>query len=117
MTPCYKKFTLALPGESSGHQNNLRLSNRSSDDSSTWVYPEVCRFCKKGRLSHRGRKVGLAKLEMKEAELLIKRRAREKDPELFYEIEHLDLIANNFWFHEHCRKDFARPKKSSNSGS
>ena len=24
MSPCYKKFTLILAGESSGHQNNLR---------------------------------------------------------------------------------------------
>ena len=37
---------------------------------------------------------------MKEEELLIKQKAREKDPELFYETEHLDLIAKNFWFHE-----------------
>ena len=117
MTPCYKKFTLILAGESSGHQNNLRLSKRSLDGNSPWVYPDVCRFCKKGRVSYRGKKVDLAKLEKKEAELLIKRRAREKDPELFYEIEHLDLIAKNFWFHEHCRKDFTRPKKSSNSVS
>ena len=52
---------------------------------------------------------------MKEPELLIKQRAQEKDPELFYEIEHyLDLVTKNFWFHEHCRKDFTRPKKSSN---
>ena len=116
-TPCYEKFTLILAGESSGHQNNLRLSKRSSDGNSTWVYPEVCRFCKNGRVSYRGKKVGLAKPEMKEAELLIKQRAQEKDPELFYEIKHLDLIAKNFWFHEHCRKDFARPKKSSNSVS
>ena len=65
-------------------------------------------------MSYRGKKVGLAELKMKEAELFIKQRAREKDPELFYEIKHLDLIAKNFWFHEHCRKDFARPKKSSN---
>ena len=93
MTPCYKKFTLILTAELSGHQNNLQLSKRSSDGNSTWVYPEVCRFCKKGRVSYRGKKVGLAKLEMKEAQLLIKRRAREKDPELFYEIEHLHLIA------------------------
>ena len=65
-------------------------------------------------VSSRGKKVGLEKLEMKEAELLIKQRAREKEPELFYEIEHLDLIAKNFRFHEHCRKDFTRPNKSSN---
>ena len=45
---------------------------------------------------------------MKEAELLIKQRAREKDQELVYEIEHLDLDAKNFWFHEHCRKNFTR---------
>ena len=58
--------------------------------------------------------MGLEKLQMKEAELLLKQRAREKEPEVFYEIEHLDLIAKYFWFHEHCRKDFARPKESSN---
>ena len=90
------------------------MSKRSSDGNSTWLYLEVCRFCEKRRVSHRG-KQSLAKLEMKEAELLIKQRAREKDPELFYEAEHLDLITKNFWFHEHCRKDFTRPKKSSNS--
>ena len=67
MTPCYKKFTLILAGESSGHQNSLRLSKRSLDGNSTWVYAEVCRFCKKGHMSYRGKKVGLAKLEMKEA--------------------------------------------------
>ena len=117
MTPCYKNFTLILAGESSGDQNNLQLSKRSLDGNSTWVYPEVCHFCKKGRMSYRGKKVGLAELEMKEAELFIKQRPREKDPELFYEIKHLDLIAKNFWFHEHCRKDFTRPKKSSNSVS
>ena len=111
MTPCYKKLALILAGESSGH---LRLSKRSLDDNSTWVYLEVCLFCKKGRMSYREKKVGLPKLEMKEAELLIKQRARENDPELFYEIDHLDLIAKNLWFHEHCRKDFIRPKKSSN---
>ena len=107
MIPCYKKFTLILAGESSGHQCNLQLSKRSSDGNSTCGYPEVCRFCKKGRVSYRGKKVGLAKLEMKEAELLIKQRAREKETELFYEIE-------NFMnrFHEHYRKDFTRPKKA-----
>ena len=31
MTPCYKKSTLILAGESSGDQNNLRLSKRSLD--------------------------------------------------------------------------------------
>ena len=96
MTPYYKKFTLILAGESSGHQNNLRLSKRNLDGNSTWVYPEVCHFCRKGRMSYRAKKVGLAKLEMEEAELLIKQRAQEKNPELFYEIEHLDLIAKNF---------------------
>ena len=120
MTPCCKKFTLILAGESSGHLNNQRLSKRSSDGNSTWVYPEVCRFCNKwchieGCVSYRGKKVGLAKMEMKEAKLLIKWRARKKDQELFYEIKCLDLIVKNFWFHEHCRKDFTRPKKSSNS--
>ena len=68
-------------------------------------------------MSYRGKKVALAELEMKEVELFIKQRAREKDPELFYEIKHLDLVAKNFWVHEHCRKDFTRPKKSSNSVS
>ena len=47
-------------------------------------------------MSYRGKKVALAELEMKEVELFIKQRAREKDPELFYEIKHLDLVAKNF---------------------
>ena len=50
MTQCYEKFTLILTGESSGEQGNLRLSKRSSDGNSTWLSPEVCRFCKKGRI-------------------------------------------------------------------
>ena len=50
--------------------------------------------------------MGLENLEI--VELLIKRRAQEKDSEPFYEIEHLDLIAKNFWIH--CRKDFTGGK-------
>ena len=91
MTPCYKNFTLILAGQSSGEQSNLRLSKKGSDGHSTSVYQEVCRFCKKERISYyqaswsyRGKKVGLAKLGMKEAELLIKQRAREKGPDFFY---------------------------------
>ena len=83
MTPCYKKFTLILAGKSSRHQNNLRFSKISLDGNSTWVYPEVCHVCKKGRMSYKGKKVGLAKLEMKVAELLIKQRAPVKDRGLF----------------------------------
>ena len=49
LTPCYKKFLLILAGELSREQSNLRLSKRISDGISTWVYPEVCRFCIKGR--------------------------------------------------------------------
>ena len=71
VTRCYKKCTLILTGESSGHQNNLWFSKRSSDGNSTWVYPEVCCFCNKwchieGCVSYRGKKVGLAKMEMKD---------------------------------------------------
>ena len=65
-------------------------------------------------VSYRGKKVGLEKLEGKEAELLIKERARGKDSERFYKIEHLDLIARNYWFHYPCRKNFTRSKTSSN---
>ena len=84
----YEKFPLILTSESS-----VLLWKRSSDGNSTWVYPEICRFCKKERVSYREKKVGLAKLEIGEAELLIKQRAQGKDPEFFYEIEYLDLIA------------------------
>ena len=56
MIPHYKKFTLILVGESPGEQSNLRLSKRSLHGNSTWVYPEVCRFCKKGRVSYKARK-------------------------------------------------------------
>ena len=94
MTPCYKKFELILTGESSGEQNNLLLSKRSSDGNPTWFYPEIC--CKQGHVSYGAKKMGLKKLEMKEAELLIKQRSRERDSELFYEINHLDFIAKNF---------------------
>ena len=66
MIPCYKKFIIILAGELSGEQSNLPLSKRSSNGNSTWVYPEVCHFCKKRRVSNRGKKVGFAKLEIKE---------------------------------------------------
>ena len=52
MIPCYKRFILILAGESSGEQSNLRLAKRISDGNSTWVYLEVCRFRKKGRVSY-----------------------------------------------------------------
>ena len=77
MTRCYKKFTLILAGESSGEESNLRLWKRSSDGNSTWVYPEVCLFCVRKDVSYRRKKLGLEKLEMKEAKLLRKQKARE----------------------------------------
>ena len=75
MTPCYKKFTLILASESSGEESNLQLSKRRSDGNSTLVYPEVCRSCVRKDVTYRGKKVGLEKLETKEAELLIKQTA------------------------------------------
>ena len=56
-------------------------------------------------------------LDMKEAQRLIKQWAREKDSERFNETEHLNLIAKNFWFPEHYRKDFRKSKKNSNPAS
>ena len=53
MTQCYKKFTIILEGESSGEQSNLQLSKRSSDGNSTWLYPEVCHFSKRGCIIQR----------------------------------------------------------------
>ena len=43
---------------------------------------KFCRFFKKECLSYRGKRVGIARLGIKEAELLIKQVARGKDPEL-----------------------------------
>ena len=74
LIPCYKKFTLILAGE----QSNMWLSKRSWDGNSTWVYPEVCHFVRKD-VSCRGKKVGLEKLDMKEAQWLIKQWPRGKD--------------------------------------
>ena len=68
MTQCYKKFTIILTGESSGEQSNLRLAKRSSDDNSTWLYPEVCHFCKKGRIIWMEETGSSKKLDMKEAQ-------------------------------------------------
>ena len=73
------------------------LSKRSWDGNSTWVYPEVCHFARKD-VSYRGKKVGLQKLDMKEAQWLIKQWPRVKDSECFYKIEHLNLIAKKFGF-------------------
>ena len=77
MTPCYEKFTLILASESSGEESNLQLSKRRSDGNSTSVYPEVCCSCVRKDVTYRGKKVGLEKLETKEAELLTKQTARE----------------------------------------
>ena len=53
--------------------------------------------------------MGLEKLKIKEAELLIKPRAQEKDFEFFYKIQNLDLIAKNFWFHNTFLTDIRPP--------
>ena len=86
LTPCWKTLTFILAGESLGEQSNQQLSKRSSDGNSTWVHLEVCRFLRKD-VSYRGKKVGLEKLDMKEAELLIKQIAWEKDTEHYYEMK------------------------------
>ena len=114
VTQCYKKFTIILEGESSGEQSNLQLSKRSSDGNSTWLYPEVCHFSKRGCIIQREESGSSKKLDMKEAQWLTKQWAREKALELFYKVEHLNLITKTFWFHKHCRKDFTRSEKSSN---
>ena len=68
MTQCYKKFTLILTGESLEEQSNLLLSERGSDGNLTWLYHEVCRFCKKGRIIQREESGSSKKLDMKEAQ-------------------------------------------------
>ena len=114
MTQCYKKFTIILTGESLGKQSNLQLSDRGSDGNSTGIYPEVCRFCKKGRIIQREENGSSKKVDLKEAQWLTKPSTREIDSKRFYKTEHLNLTTKNFWFHKRCKKDFTRSKKSSN---
>ena len=82
MAPCYWKFTLILAGNhqgnkaTSGYQKEVQMVVQLGFIQKYW------RFFKKGCLSYRGKRVGIARLGIKEAELLIKQIARGKDPEL-----------------------------------
>ena len=110
MIPCYKKFTLILAGQSSV-ENETRKTKRASIGDSSWVYPNVCNLCKKHRVQFQGKKVTPSTISTYDAEKSFKEDAEEKDKVLFIEIKDLDLIAKEFKFHEHCRRNFLRRKK------
>ena len=84
---------------------NRRQSNRlqsplSSPSSAAWVYPKECNICSGFRVQHKRRKYEPYKISTHNAEQTIKAAAKDKDPELFNEIQQLDLIAKEFKFHK-----------------
>ena len=99
------------------HQENKAICGYQREVEMVIQLGSIQRFAVSVRkdVSYRGRKVGLQKkLDMKEAQWLTKQWACEKDSELFYKLEHWNLITKNLSFDKHCRKDFTRSKKSCN---
>ena len=68
-------------------------------------------FAKKGIIKYQGKKVAPKTIATNEASDTIKEAAKTKDLELYAEIKDLDLIAKEFKYHEHCRKNFTRKRK------
>ena len=88
------------------HQCNRLQSPLSSPSSAAWVYPKQCNICSGFRVQHKRRKYEPYKISTHNAKQIIKAAAKDKDPELFNEIQHLDLIAKEFKFHKHCYQQF-----------
>ena len=78
------------------HQSNRLQSPLSSPSSAAWVYPKECNICSGFRVQHKRRKYEPYKISTHNAEQTTKAAAKDKDPELFNEIQHLDLIAKEF---------------------
>lgn len=89
--------------ESADRRQSDRLqSPLSSPSSAAWVYPKECNLCQRFRVQHKRRKYEPYLISTHDAEQTIKTAAKDKDPKLFHEIQHLDLIAKEFKYHKHC---------------
>ena len=113
MTPCYEKFTLILSSRYDDKDSEeMRSSKRnSSSNIAAWVYPNTCGICKKGIIKYQGKKDASKTIATNEASDTIKEAAKTKDLKLYAEIKDLDLIAKEFKYHKHCRKNFTRKRK------
>ena len=121
MEPCYKKFTLILAKKAK--QSITKSVQRSSarlvtpacdsciparDSEKKKVYPNICNYCKKYQLKHK-RKIQFPKsITTSDAVATIKAAAKQNNPDLYYEINDLDLIAREFKYHKKCYNDINR---------
>ena len=119
MTPCYKKFTLILSSRYDDKDSEETRSSKRNSSSNivAWVYPNTCGICKKRIIKYQGRKVVPKTIATNEASDTIKEAAKTKDFELYAEIKDLNLIAKEFKYHEHCRKNFTRKRKHGETAS
>ena len=115
LVPCYKKFTLILSGQSSRQEDvpqERRKSNRTpqaeNERTGAWVYPPECNICKKLRVQHNNKRVLPVKIATFQCAETIKAAAKEKNPDMYYEILDLDIVAKEFKMHDHCRKSFLK---------
>ena len=85
MTPCYKKFTLILARCDNKESGETRSSKRNSSGNNTtvWIYPNICTICKKGSVKFQGKKAFPITITTIEATESIKEAAKTKDPELY----------------------------------
>ena len=97
MTPCYKKFTLILARCDNKESGETRSSKRNSNGNNTtvWIYPNICNICKKGSVKFQGKKAFPITITT-EATESIKEAAKTNDPELYAKIKHIDLITKEF---------------------
>ena len=72
---------------------------------------DICNICKKGSVKLKGKKALPIAITTIEATESIKEAAKIKDPKLYAEIKDIDLIAKEFKYHEHCRRNFTRKRK------
>ena len=93
-------------------------------NNNAWIYPKECNICYKYKIQHKGKSMFPTKLTTTNAAKSIKSAAEKYKPDLFFEIEDLDLITKEFKYHQTpCYKSFtkdvnsATDKKSKNDTS
>ena len=85
-----------------------KSTNRLSSAPSNTLYPKECNICLTFRVQHKNKKFEPYKVLTTDAERTIKAAAKEKNEQLYAEINHLDLIAKEFKVHQHCYQSFTR---------
>ena len=89
-----KKFKAAAE-----NRKSLRLTSPQTE---TWLYPNECQLCGKFRFQHKNNRYKPYKITSFSAVDTIKAAAKVKKQSLFNEIEHRDLIAQEFKVHRIC---------------